>query len=105
MLKLENISKSFSGKEIFNDINFILNDNEKLGLIGRNGCGKSTLLKIISGELEKDNGNIITSKNYRIGYLQQHLQFKEKTILDEVCSALPEYKQDNFWEVEKILQD
>ena len=105
MLKLENISKSFSGKEIFNDINFILNDNEKLGLIGRNGCGKSTLLKIISGELEKDDGNIITSKNYRIGYLQQHLQFKEKTILDEVCSALPEYKQDNFWEVEKILQD
>lgn len=105
MLKLENISKSFSGKEIFNNINFILNDNEKLGLIGRNGCGKSTLLKIISGELEKDNGNIITSKNYRIGYLQQHLQFKEKTILDEVCSVLPEYKQDNFWEVEKILQD
>ena len=105
MLKLENISKSFNGKEIFSDINFILNDNEKLGLIGRNGCGKSTLLKIISGELEKDNGNIITSKNYKIGYLQQHLQFKEKTILDEVCSALPEYKQDNFWEVEKILQD
>ncbi|MBO4956462.1 MAG: ABC-F family ATP-binding cassette domain-containing protein [Rickettsiales bacterium] len=105
MLKLENISKSFNGKEIFSDINFILNDNEKLGLIGRNGCGKSTLLKIISGELEKDDGNIITSKNYRIGYLQQHLQFKEKTILDEVCSALPEYKQDNFWEVEKILQD
>lgn len=105
MLKLENISKSFSGKEIFQDISFILNDNEKLGLIGRNGCGKSTLLKIISGELEKDDGIITTSKNYKIGYLQQHLKFTEKTILEEACLALPDYKRDNFWEVEKVLQN
>lgn len=104
MLKLENISKFFDGKEVFSEINFILNDNEKLGLIGRNGCGKSTLLKIISGELEKDSGNIIQSKNYRIGYLQQHLKFTKETILEEACSVLPEYKQDNFWEVEEILQ-
>lgn len=105
MLKLDNISKSFDGKEIFKNISFTLNDNEKLGLIGRNGSGKSTLIKIISGELEQTNGNIITSKNYKIGYLEQHLKFTEKNILDEVCLALPDYKKDNFWEVEKILQD
>lgn len=105
MLKLENISKSFNGKEIFNSINFILNDNEKLGLIGRNGSGKSTLLKIISRELEYDSGNIVTSKNYKIGYLQQHLKFTEKNIVDEVSLSLPDYKKDNFWEVEKILCD
>ena len=105
MLKLQNISKSFGGKEIFNNIEFILNDGEKLGLIGRNGCGKSTLLKIISGELEADDGEIITSKNYRIGYLQQHLNFTENTILDEACLSLPDYKKDNFWEAEKILMD
>ncbi len=114
MLKLENISKSFNGKEIFNNINFVESslykeaynyDNEKLGLIGRNGSGKSTLLKIISGELEYDNGNIITSKNYRIGYLQQHLKFTEKNIVEEVSLSLPDYKKDNFWEVEKVLCD
>jgi ATP-binding cassette subfamily F protein 3 len=105
MLKLENISKSFDGKEVFEDVNFILNDDEKLGLIGRNGCGKSTLLKIIAGEIKHDGGNIITSKNYRIGYLQQHLSFTEKTIVEEVCLALPDYKKDNYWEVEKILED
>ncbi len=105
MLKLENISKSFNGKEIFSNINFILNDNEKLGLIGRNGSGKSTLLKIISGELDYDSGNIVTSKNYRIGYLQQHLKFTEKNIVNEVSLSLPDYKKDNFWEVEKVLCD
>ena len=46
MLKVDNLSISFEGKEIFSDISFILNDREKLGLIGRNGCGKTTLLKI-----------------------------------------------------------
>lgn len=105
MLKLENITKSFDGKEIFNNISFILNDNEKLGLVGRNGCGKSTLLKIIAKELEYDNGNIATSKDYKIGYLQQHLSFTENNIVDEVSLALPEYKKDNFWDVEKILVD
>lgn len=105
MLKLSNISKSFNGKTVFDSIDFILNDNEKLGLIGRNGSGKSTILKIIAGKLQQDSGTIVTSKNYRIGYLEQHLIFKEKTILDEVCMALPDYKKDNFWEGEKLLQD
>lgn len=62
MLKVDNLSISFEGKEIFSDISFILNDREKLGLIGRNGCGKTTLLKILAGELEPDTGTITTSK-------------------------------------------
>jgi ATP-binding cassette subfamily F protein 3 len=103
MLKLDNISVSFTGKNVFDNVSFILSDGEKLGLIGRNGCGKSTLLKIITGELTPDTGSVITSKNYKIGYLQQHIDFKEKNIGDEVCASLPEYKQDNFWESEKIL--
>ena len=103
MLKLDKISISFSGKNVFDDISFILNDGEKLGLIGRNGSGKTTLLRIINGELKQDSGTITTSKNYSIGYLQQHLKFTEKNRVDEVCLALPEYKKDNFWDVEKIL--
>ena len=48
MLKVQNLSISFDGKEVFNDLNFIVNDREKVGLIGRNGSGKTTLFKILS---------------------------------------------------------
>ncbi len=105
MLKLDNVSISFNGKNVFEDISFILDDKEKLGLIGRNGSGKSTLLKIISGQLEPYSGNIVKSKNYRIGYLEQHLKFTESNIVAEVSKALPEHEKDNFWDVEKILLD
>lgn len=104
MLKLDSVKKSFDGKEVFSDISFILNDNEKIGLIGRNGCGKSTLLKIINNDIDADSGNIVTSKNYTIGYLKQYINFTEKTILDEAILSLPEHKKDNFWEAERILQ-
>ena len=105
MLKIDKLAKSFDGKEVFNDISFILNDNEKVALIGRNGCGKSTLLKIINKDIEADSGSIVLSRNYTIGYLKQYINFTEKTILDEAMLSLPEHKKDNFWEVEQILQN
>lgn len=105
MLKIDKLVKSFDGKEVFNDISFILNDNEKVALIGRNGCGKSTLLKIINKDIEADSGSIVLSRNYTIGYLKQYINFTEKTILDEAMLSLPEHKKDNFWEVEQILQN
>jgi ATP-binding cassette subfamily F protein 3 len=105
VLKLDKISKDFDGKKVFEDVSFILNDGEKLGLVGRNGSGKSTVLKIIAGKLPFDSGTITTSKNYRLGYLDQHVSFREKILLDEACSALPDYKNSNYWEVEKILQN
>lgn len=97
MLKIDKLVKSFDGKEVFNDISFILNDNEKVALIGRNGCGKSTLLKIINKDIEADSGSIVLSRNYTIGYLKQYINFTEKTILDEAMLSLPEHKKDNFW--------
>lgn len=105
MLKVDNLAISFNSKEIFSDINFILNDKEKLGLIGRNGCGKTTLLKIIAGELVQSEGTIVKTKSTTIGYLKQHLQFLETNIVDEVCLSLPEHKRDNFWEAEKVLMN
>ena len=105
MLKIDKLVKSFDGKEVFNDISFILNDNEKVALIGRNGCGKSTLLKIINKDIEANSGSIVLSRNYTIGCLKQYINFTEKTILDEAMLSLPEHKKDNFWEVEQILQN
>lgn len=62
VMTLENVSKSYSDKTLFNDINFSINDTDKIGLIGINGTGKTTLLRIIAGAEYADTGNIINMK-------------------------------------------
>ncbi len=105
MLKVQNLSISFGGQNVFNDVSFIVNDREKIGLIGRNGSGKSTLFKILCGKITEYDGDIVIPKGYKIGYLEQHLKFTEKTVIDEACLALPDYKKDAFWDAEKILSE
>lgn len=103
MLKVQDLSISFDGKQIFDNLNFIINDKEKVGLIGRNGCGKTTLFKILSGKIKDYEGKISIPKGYKVGYLEQHLQFTQETVLEEACLALPEYKKEATWDAEKIL--
>ena len=105
MLKVQNLSISFGGQNVFNDVNFIVNDREKVGLIGRNGSGKSTLFKILCGKITEYEGDVVIPKGYKIGYLEQHLKFTEKSVIDEACLALPDYKKDAFWDAEKILSE
>lgn len=78
MLKIENISKSYNGKDILNNISFSLNQREKTGIIGANGIGKTTLLKIIAGEEKPDSGEIIKNKNSLIGYFKQEFKISEE---------------------------
>lgn len=75
ILSLENISKSYTGRMLFDDTSFFLHENEKVGLIGINGTGKSTLLRIIAGLEEEDEGKITRATNMVIGYLPQNPQF------------------------------
>lgn len=103
MLKVQDLSISFDGKQIFDNLNFIINDKEKVGLIGRNGCGKTTLFKILSGKIKDYEGEVSIPKGYKVGYLEQHLQFTQETVLEEACLALPEYKKEATWDAEKIL--
>lgn len=103
MLKVQDLSISFDGKQIFDSLNFIVNDKEKVGLIGRNGCGKTTLFKILSGKIKDYEGEVSIPKGYKVGYLEQHLQFTQETVLEEACLALPEYKKEAIWDAEKIL--
>jgi len=103
MIELSNISKSFSNKELFTNLNFRLNKGNKIGLVGRNGCGKSTLFKIILGEEHQDDGDINIPKGYKIGALKQHLHFTEKTVREEGALALGEEDKYNVYKVEKIL--
>ena len=105
MLKVQNLSISFDGKEVFSDLNFIVNDREKVGLIGRNGSGKTTLFKILSGKIKDYDGEVSVPKGYRIGHLEQHLKFTQKSVIEEACLALPEYKKDAVWDAEKILTE
>lgn len=103
MLKIKDLSISFNGKTVFEDVNVIMNYGEKVGFIGRNGSGKSTFLKIVLGQLEQDSGEIEIPKGYKIGHLQQHIKFTHKNVLDEVCSVLPEDREYEGWKGEIIL--
>jgi len=103
MIQLTNLSKSFGGQTLFQDVNLKLARNQKIGFVGRNGSGKSTLFKIILGEESHDSGEVSIPKNYRIGTLKQHLVFTEPTVREECALVLPEDEQWNFYKIEKLL--
>ena len=88
---------------LFTNINFKLNAQNRVGLVGRNGSGKSTLFKIILGEESYDSGEVIIPKGYKIGALRQHLEFTQDTITKEVSLALDQEEQYDIYRVEKIL--
>jgi len=69
----------------------------------RNGHGKTTLLRMIVGEETPDTGQIVIPRNYRIGYVRQHLDFTEDTVLAEGMKGLPESRKEQHWKVEKVL--
>lgn len=103
MITIQDLSISFDGNPLFTDVNVHFNQKEKIGLIGRNGSGKSTFLKLLLKQLEPDNGEVKIPRNYQIGYLEQHIKFEHKTIIDEVTSVLPEERIYETWKGEKIL--
>lgn len=85
LLTVEDMSKSYTERMLFDQVSFGINEGEKIGLIGINGTGKSTLLKIIAGLEEPDSGTVTKGKKIRIGYLAQNPEFDEKlSILQNV---------------------
>lgn len=76
LLQLQSAAKSFGSRELFSDATFAVNENEHIGVIGPNGAGKTTLFKLLIGELELDEGQVVRSQQLRLGYLQQHDQWK-----------------------------
>jgi ATP-binding cassette subfamily F protein 3 len=103
MIQLKNLSKHFGEKTLFTDLNFILAQGQRVGLVGRNGTGKSTLFKLILGEEHADEGEISIPKGYKIGALKQHFKFSEKTLREETALALSEEDKYSIYKVEKIL--
>lgn len=103
MIKITDLNKTFGSRVLFDNLNLSINSKERVGLVGRNGHGKTTLFKIILGEMEYDSGSINIPKNYKIGYLQQHINFTKQTAVEEACLGLPENEKDEKWKAEKIL--
>ena len=103
MIQISNLNKSYGRQDILTDVTFTINEGEKLGLVGRNGHGKTTLFRMLA-ELEKpDTGVVQFPKGYKIAYLQQEMDFKHATVLDEVLSSIPEGEPKEVWFAEKIL--
>ncbi|WP_042277628.1 ABC-F family ATP-binding cassette domain-containing protein [[Clostridium] dakarense] len=101
VLSCNNLNKSFGIDSILENISFTVNENDKIGIIGVNGTGKTTLFKVISGIYGYDSGDIYTSKDCEIGYLEQNTNFhSENTILEEVLEVFKD-----LMDMENYLRD
>ncbi|MDD6088517.1 MAG: ATP-binding cassette domain-containing protein [Desulfovibrionaceae bacterium] len=105
-ITLQNISKAFGGKDIFNNFSLDIDSGCRLCVCGPNGCGKSTLIRIIAGAEQPDSGQIFLPKNSRIGYVEQTLDQDAlgTPLLEWVLDVLPDWH--DFWEEwEKAVQN
>lgn len=89
ILNVAHLNKAFGAKEIIKDASFLVNENEKVAVVGLNGAGKTTLLKILSGEDTADSGIVTISKDAKLGYLRQINNLdSELTIIEELYTVI-----------------
>ena len=94
MLNVHNLSVSFGGEYLFEEISFRLNAGNRVGLVGKNGAGKSTLLKMLNKDMALDTGVIAVEKDIKIGFLRQDIDFVQgRTVLEEAYQAFEEIKK------------
>lgn len=85
VLQVENLTKSFGDRVLFQDISFGLSEGQRVGLIARNGSGKTTLLNILSGKEGYDSGTITYRRDFRVGYLEQTPHYPSQLTVLEAC--------------------
>ncbi|WP_306353181.1 ribosomal protection-like ABC-F family protein [Flavobacterium sp. '19STA2R22 D10 B1'] len=101
MLNIHNLSVSFGGTYLFEEVTFRLGAGDRVGLVGKNGAGKSTMLKILAKDFAPDSGSIATEKEVRMGFLRQDIDFEQgRTVLEEAYQAFVDIKI-----VEKKLEE
>ena len=84
MISIDSLAVEFSGETLFSDVSFVVNENDKIALMGKNGAGKSTMMKIIAGVQKPTRGNVRAPKDAVIAYLPQHL------LTDDSCTVFEE---------------
>ncbi|MCB9235160.1 MAG: ABC-F family ATP-binding cassette domain-containing protein [Bacteroidia bacterium] len=88
MISVDGLAVEFSGKTLFSDVNFVINPNDKIALMGKNGAGKSTIMKIIAGRQKPTRGIVSAPKDAVIAYLPQHLLTEDTcTVFEETSKA------------------
>ncbi len=106
MISVNQVSVSFGGFQLFKDVSFLVNQKDRIGLVGKNGAGKSTLLKLIVGEQKPSSGAISVPSGIRIGYLPQQMKVADgKTVLEETLLAfneIIELKDEIDWLAKEI---
>ncbi|MBD7986210.1 ABC-F family ATP-binding cassette domain-containing protein [Sporosarcina sp. Sa2YVA2] len=124
VLQVNNVTKSFSGTDILENVKLEVQHRDRVALVGRNGAGKSTLLKIIAGEMSADTGDLVMPKGVRIGYLEQHagidsslniwdemltvfepLQLMEKRLRSLEAQMADPSVYDNAVEYERVMKE
>ena len=88
MISVDGLTVEFGGSALFSDISFVINEKDRIALMGKNGAGKSTLLKVIAGERNPTRGRISAPKDAVIAYLPQHLLTEDnRTVFEEASQA------------------
>ena len=105
LLSAENLSINFGSRQLLDDVNFYLNEGDKVGVIGINGTGKSTFLKVLSGVTEPDGGTISRNPNVQVSLLPQNPAMEESaTVLEQVFLHFPaEFRELNEYEAKAML--
>ncbi|GAA0729332.1 ABC-F family ATP-binding cassette domain-containing protein [Aquimarina litoralis] len=98
MISVDGLAVEFSGTTLFNNVSFVINENDKIALMGKNGAGKSTMMKIIAGAQKATRGNVRCPKETVIAYLPQHL------LTDDNCSVFEEASKA-FSEIHEMQQE
>ena len=94
MISIQNLSIHFTGQDLFTDINFMIREKDRIGLVGKNGAGKTTLIRIIAGLEQPSHGDVVMSDDVTIGYLPQEKNIHStKTVLEETMTAFEEFHQ------------
>lgn len=94
MLNIHNLSISFGGTYLFEEVTFRLGAGDRVGLVGKNGAGKSTMLNILARDIQPDSGSIATEKEVTIGFLRQDIDFDlGRTVLEEAYQAFVSIKE------------
>ncbi|MBO7279145.1 MAG: ABC-F family ATP-binding cassette domain-containing protein [Bacteroidales bacterium] len=99
MVSVDGLTVEFSGTTLFKDISFVINDKDRIALMGKNGAGKSTLLKILAGVKTPNRGKVTVTDGGKIGYLPQHLMVENgRTVFEEACLAF-----EHLFEIEREI--
>lgn len=94
MISVDSLAVEFGGQTLFKDISFVINENDRIALMGKNGAGKSTLLKILAGAREPSRGKVSAPEGTKIAYLPQHLLTEDsRTVFEEASLAFAEIQQ------------